>query len=239
MHHGLYLLKMALLADTIAFTTTEERGQVEHMAEFIALFHGPLFLQASLAAAAPRLDLQLWQHMEAYGLTEPVVAKATKDSLMRHLWYLAQELVILGLFSPDVSDQDKAQIAQNLLGQERPETFSPGRPAFPPRSLLCNAQSLASFVGSRSWQLFSLLGASGRWLQLPPSQWSEDEEYARKATVIRQLAVVNDAAERGVKDCTEYADVTRDGALRGRIIAVASSHRAAAPSLLKHELEKL
>lgn len=104
MHHGLYLLKMALLADTIAFTTTEERGQVEHMAEFIALFHGPLFLQASLAAAAPRLDLQLWQHMEAYGLTEPVVAKATKDSLMRHLWYLAQKLVILGLFDPDVSD---------------------------------------------------------------------------------------------------------------------------------------
>ena len=49
-------------------------------------------------------SLQLWQHMEAYGLTEPVVDKATKDSLMRHLWYLAQKFVILGLFDPDVSD---------------------------------------------------------------------------------------------------------------------------------------
>ena len=59
------------------------------------------------------------------------------------------------------------------------------------------------------------------------------------AKVVTQLAVVNDAAERGVKDCIEYADAAQDGTLRGRIIAVASSHRAAAPSLLKHELEKM
>ena len=59
------------------------------------------------------------------------------------------------------------------------------------------------------------------------------------ATVVAQLAVVSDAAERGVKDCTNYADVVRDGAQRGRIIAVASSHRAAAPFLLKLELEEL
>ena len=51
--------------------------------------------------------------------------------------------------------------------------------------------------------------------------------------------MLNDAAELGVKDCTDYADVVRDGAQRGRIIAVASSHRAAAPSLLKRELEEL
>ena len=54
--------------------------------------------------------------------------------------------------------------------------------------------------------------------------------------MLKKLAVVNDAAERGVKDCTEYANVTRDGILRGHIITVVSSHRAAVPSMMKHEL---
>ena len=177
--------------------------------------------------------------MEAHELAEPVIAGATKTSVLRHLWYLTQELVIFGLFDPEVSEEDKIQMAQTLADNPRSESHSPGRPAFPLQSQLCEAQSLASFVGPRSWLLFSLLGASGRWLQLHPSEWSGDEEYTRMATVVRQLAVVNDAAERGVKDCTEYANVTRDGNLRGRIIAVASSHRAVAPNMLKHELERV
>ena len=49
------------------------------------------------------------------------------------------------------------------------------------------------------------------------------------AKVVTQLAVVYDAAKRGVKDCPEYADAAQDGTLRGRIIVVASSHRAAVP----------
>ena len=124
-------------------------------------------------------------------------------------------------------------MSPGLLDKPRPGP----RPAFPPRSLLRDAKTLAPFVGPRSWLLLSLLGCSGRWLQLHPSEWSEDEEHARKAAVATQQAVVNDAAERGAKDCTDYADVTRDGTLR--IITVASSHRAAALSVLKHELEKL
>ena len=113
MHHGLYLFKMALLADTITCMTTEERGRVERMAKFIALFHGPLFLQASLAAAFPRLDLQLWKHMEAYELKEPAVAKATKHSVLRHLWYLTQELAIFGLFDIEVSEDEKANMRKS------------------------------------------------------------------------------------------------------------------------------
>ena len=93
-------------------------------------------------------------------------------------------------------------MAQALVGCPRPEIHSPERPAFPPRSLLCDGQRLTSFIGPRSWLLFSLLDASGRWLQLLPSAWREDEEYARMAIVVTQLVVVNDAAERGVKDCT-------------------------------------
>ena len=164
------------------------------------------------------------------------MAKETADSILRHLWYLTEETVVLALFDGSVSEKDKVEMAQNLLAQPRPEVFQPGRPTFPQPSLLSNSTTLSPFIGPRTWLLFSLLGGSGLWLQDHPSQWADDDEFRRMATVVLELAVVNDAAERGVNDCTDYANVARDGKLRGRIIAVASSHRVAAPAMLKHEL---
>jgi hypothetical protein len=40
--------------------------KIDRMAQYIAIFHGPWFLQARLAAPAPRLDLRLWQDMCLY-----------------------------------------------------------------------------------------------------------------------------------------------------------------------------
>ena len=36
------------------------------------------------------------------------------------LWYLSQELSILGLFDSEVSEEDKVQMAQALVGCPRP-----------------------------------------------------------------------------------------------------------------------
>ena len=46
--------------------TAQSQRQIDEMAEFIALFNGPLLLQAWIAACAPRLDLELWQNMIIY-----------------------------------------------------------------------------------------------------------------------------------------------------------------------------
>ena len=102
--------------------TTEERDTIEKLAEFIALFHDPLFLQAGLAASAPRLDLQLWKDMEEYERTEPNMAKTAKESVVRHLGYLTEENVVLALFDPAVREEDKAKVSPALLNQPRPES---------------------------------------------------------------------------------------------------------------------
>ena len=121
---------------------------MEQMTEYIALFPGPLFLQASLAAASPRLDLQLWKYMEAHELTEPVIARTIKTSVLRLLWYLTQDIIIIGITVP----ARLSPIGITL--------------AFPLQSQLCEAQSLASFAGGRSLLIFRLFGARGRsrWL---------------------------------------------------------------------------
>ena len=69
MRHDLYILKMTMLADLIELGPGE-RGEILKMAEFIALFHGPYFLQTSFPVAGPQLGLELWKHMERYAAME-------------------------------------------------------------------------------------------------------------------------------------------------------------------------
>ena len=74
LHHArflascLYILKMAMLRDVLpaGVLTPKMKEEVIVVAEYIALFHAPHFLQAQIASAAPRLDLEMWQFMSSY-----------------------------------------------------------------------------------------------------------------------------------------------------------------------------
>jgi hypothetical protein len=56
------------------------------------------------------------------------------------------------------------------------------------------------------------------WLNLPVREWDGNIEYAQMSSVISDLAVINDTAERSVKDVEEFANSTRDGDKRGKIV---------------------
>ena len=74
LHHArflascLCLMKLSILADNLprGMVTPNERAQIDRLAQYIALFHAPYFLQALLSSSAPRLDLELWQHATEY-----------------------------------------------------------------------------------------------------------------------------------------------------------------------------
>ena len=92
-------------------------------------------------------------------------------------------------------------ISQTLLHFPKPLAFQTGKPVFPVQLLVGNADfCLANFAGPKSWLIFFLLKANGAWLNDHPSTWLNDEEYLRMKNVISTISVVNDTAERGVKD---------------------------------------
>ena len=78
----------------------------------------------------------------------------------------------------------------------------------------------------------------GAWLQLPPVEWTRDADYQQMSAILSDLAVVNDAAERCVRDIQEYANAANDGNQRGNIILVSTSHRVRIPTFLKNEMEE-
>lgn len=130
---------------------------------------------------------------------------------------------------------DKEAIATALRQIVRPHGFPPGKPAFP---IQRQDSPLSSLVGPNSWLLFHLLGTNGHWLAQPPNLWDANPEYQMMATIVQHLEVVNDAAERGVKDTQDFANAARDGIQRGRIVLVSSSHRIRIPSFSKNEMEE-
>ena len=97
---------------------------------------------------------------------------------------------------------------------------------------------LDSFVGPRSWLLFDKLGAAGDWMSSEVGEWSNNDEYKMMLSVLKDLKVVNDLAERCIKDIQEYADLSKDSAHKDNILLVVSDHRGVFQDLRKQSLQQ-
>ena len=87
---------------------------------------------------------------------------------------------------------------------------------------MCASPQLDSFIGERSWLVFDKLAGIGNWLHLDVDLWVNDPEYLRLREAILDLKVVNDLAERCVKDVHGYAKLARDSKYREDILMVVS-----------------
>ena len=67
--------------------------------------------------------------------------------------------------------------------------------------------------------------------------WQGDPRYIQMASVVLNLSVVNDTAERCVKDVQDFANTARDGEYHDRIVLVSNSHWIKMPNFLKNEME--
>lgn len=91
MAYSIYFLKMQLLSEQFEMTDEERRG-VKEMTTFIALFHSAAFLKSRLSSISPALDLNYLSMMHLYKEENPAAAKVAIDSVLKHLWYLTEEV---------------------------------------------------------------------------------------------------------------------------------------------------
>ena len=69
---------------------------------------------------------------------------------------------------------------------------------------------LSNFVSERSYLLFNLLGTDDlSWLEAPVALWKCCPSYIAVRDFVRDLLVVNDGAERGIKLMQELIDRTK------------------------------
>ena len=57
---------------------------------------------------------------------------------------------------------------------------------------------------------------------VPVEDWDSDDEYLNLREILKDLKVVNDPAERCVKDVQEYCNLTMDPSYKENILVVAT-----------------
>ena len=151
------------------------------------------------------------------------------ESLMRHSWYLTQELVVFALWDEDLPNSERRAIALKLASTPPPATWTTVKPelhyALPHLSRFPTTPKLKDCVGERSHLLFHLLQVGSHWLRLPVRVWSTDLEYVRIRDFLKDLQVVNDCAERCIKDINDYRNQTTDAEYREDILLIVNDFR--------------
>ena len=241
---GNHELKIALLLND--FEQDEEgREQSLALAEIMMLLHAPYFLKARLATAAPRLDrdyykdLLQYRDLHAPGSLRYRMTEKMIESHLRHTWYITEELAVFSLWDEDLPPRDRKAVANALLHCEPPPEWSIGKPHLPTGPELGANPRLQDRVGPRSHLLFHLLRVGTNWLSRPVRAWSTDPEYMRMQAWLRNLKVVNDCAERCIKDITEYANVCKDSVHRDNIILVVQDHRYVLRDITREGLDNV
>ena len=69
------------------------------------------------------------------------------------------------------------------------------------------------------------MNADGRWLSDDVERWELDDEFKFMQNLLFDLKVVNDLAERCVKDVEDFANASKDPEHRDNVILVATDHR--------------
>jgi hypothetical protein len=156
--HGLlnFFLKIQLLSEQFEMTDEKRRG-VKEMSTFNALFQSAAFLKSRLSSISPALNLKYLSMIHLYKEENPAAAKVAIDSVLKHLWYLTEQVIVLSIFDRQLDPVLRKGIVVKLLSFPRPKTFSPGKPKFPSLkfdSIITYPDQLLNFIGSRSWLLY-------------------------------------------------------------------------------------
>ena len=238
MSKAIYYLKLALLSEYFHLVEKELKD-VKVIAEFVALFYAPSFLQSQLGSAAPFNDLELIRNMTKYSQKQPDVATTTLQSCHRHLWYLTSQAVVLALADKRVPGEIKKKMAAKLYNTPR-ENIGCGRPKFPDVDKIKDLE-LDDLISSKSWLLFDLLGLFGPqdWLITSPETWHEIPSYQALEGFAANVTVVNDVAERGVKLITDFIEKCEDEGQREALLQVVEDHRNTYPDYKKSTLSLL
>ncbi|KAG0724105.1 hypothetical protein GWK47_041316 [Chionoecetes opilio] len=231
----LYSFKIWMFRGQFRLTKKEERG-LQRLCLFVVRVYAKAWIEASFSVQAPRLDLELIK----------ALAPTTRSTLRSETSRCRNCQAICGTCQ------------KNWLGCPSSTPTCPARPKTPwlrpydERNLTerTRLRKESRFQRSRSeistWKtssvdVLSTSSGSYTWmrpfLDLPPDSWQMDEGFQRSSQIVRNLAVVNDHAERGVALIQEFnGSLTKDEEQLQFLLQVVADHRKAFPDPRKRTL---
>ncbi|XP_034246442.1 uncharacterized protein LOC117648205 [Thrips palmi] len=194
--------------------SAQEKTAASETAVFVVTEHIQVWFLSRISAVAPRTDLEYLKTITRDVLrnkkndARKTMWKTAGGKFLGHLWYLCPELATLALFDRQVDQETKLSIVAAMnAGEDMEEDDLPNKGFIVKLENSVLSLTLPSFVNAGSKYFFHKLGVQPDFLSLHPSEWPSNSNFKEIEVLVKNLPVVNDAAERNVRIATDFHNI--------------------------------
>lgn len=239
MAKAIYNLKIFIFRKQFLLNRKDVEEKCRDVCIFIVRVYTEAWFLTPFAAQAPMQDLNFLKCLNDYKRIDQSVSDSAVKKFRNHLWYLTPELTALAFFDANISDEDKLKMCEALKSNSSAYIYE--------KRILANDQnvsnlinaSICDFICKDSCKFFERFRINTSFLTKDPSKWKKERSYIHGLEVVRNLKVVNDVAERGVKLMTEFNNLlTKDPNQIRYLLPVLNDYRSLFPDSKKSTLTK-
>ncbi|KYN06617.1 hypothetical protein ALC62_02431 [Cyphomyrmex costatus] len=185
------------------------------------------------ATLAPVNDLQLMKDLLEYKTVNTKVSEIAFATMSRHTWYLSEKLIALAFFDSSVPVEIKRAMVSSLTKEG---SRNPLRRIIVDKTTIAN-QELDNFVTKNTMEFFKMMQIPDDFLKQDLIFWSDIDDYLNARSILQQLNVVNDVAERGVALIEEYNSIlTTQEDQKQYLLQVVEKNRKEVPNPKKNTI---
>ena len=177
--------------------------------------HSSVYLQSwfscQSAIDAPANDIYLIQRLKEYD--DELLRNKGLKMILRHSWYLSEELATLALFSNLVTEEQKCNLVLNMKKEKSSQSHT----------LHILPQKLDDLCISSSF--FETAKIEDTFLSVPVKDWPKTPSYTKAALFAKNLICVNDVAEQGVALIQDFNSATKNEEQKQFLLQVVEMHR--------------
>lgn len=227
----IYSLKIFIFRDQFNLSASQLNGIRDICIFLIHIFIKTWYVCAN-AISAPRNDHDFVANAIAYAQIDSAVSKEILRKISSHLWYLSPQSMGLAFFDPKISIEQKQRMVKRLDSDQPVLKFIDGRKLLEPEDLML--YDISELVTSETKKFFERFEISLNFVEGDPSEWASSSDYMKGYEICKNLFVVNDTAERGVKFMQDYnRGNTLDEQENQFLLQVVESYRKKYPTCTK------
>lgn len=236
MAKAIYCIKIFLYRDEFKLTAKEKKS-ITDLSIFIVRVYVEAWFTAPFPHKAPYHDLQFIKNLINYKVIDSDLSQATVSKIKNHLWYLTHEACALAFFDDDISVEVKKCMVKAL---EQEDSLEKGDKRVKLNSINeIENKDICDFISKSTLNFFKRLRLSTDFLSKNPQNWKDIDEYKTNLNIVKNLKVVNDTAERGIKLIDEYNKIlTKNEEQRQFILQTVSEYRKKFKNVTKDTVVK-
>lgn len=239
-HHARWMSKIIYSFKIFLFRkqfklSQDELSHFRYLCLFASLIFVKAWIQCPLTSDSPRNDLCFFRLLQFYTVVNKTVSEIAVSKFENHLLYVGPELIVFSLFSNNVTPNEKRQI---LLNMNKKDNGGEIRCIRLMGASDLDKKTLPDLVGCQSLSTVKSLKLNLNFMNdLEPEKWCDSKDYKTAKSIVDDIKVVNDAAERALALITNYNEtLTRKEDQKQLVIQVVGDNRKRIKNFKKQTL---